>query len=102
VVRGKLDARRCRVAEQICSRMFGFAEKPGVPAAAGAIDSFKAFFGTSLDFVLPQDYNHRCPISCSDVGNPVRYSPGEDCVTVERSNPIGYKPRWVRLSAQNS
>jgi hypothetical protein len=45
--------------------------KQGVPVATRAIDSFKALFATRLDFELPEDYKHRCPISCSDVGNPI-------------------------------
>jgi hypothetical protein len=32
------------------------------PCSGGAIDSFKPCFTSWLDFELPEDYKHRCPI----------------------------------------
>jgi hypothetical protein len=35
------------------------------PGTRGPIGSLKAFLTSWLDFELPEDYKHRCPIFCS-------------------------------------
>ena len=35
------------------------------PGTVGPIGSLKAVFTSWLDFELPEDYKHRCPIFCS-------------------------------------
>jgi hypothetical protein len=35
------------------------------PGSRGPIGFFEAIFISRLDFKLPEDYKHRCPISCS-------------------------------------
>jgi hypothetical protein len=39
-------------------------EQPN-PLAIGSIGFFKAFLTSRLDFKLPEDYKHSCPIFCS-------------------------------------
>jgi hypothetical protein len=43
----------------------GIAFEELYPPAIGSIGSLKAFFTSWLDFELPEDYKHRCPIFCS-------------------------------------
>ena len=60
------------------------------PGSFGAIDCLKAFFVSRLDFELPEDYKHRCPVFCP------RHAAFQDNCKVENwcaglgSNPIGY------------
>src|SRR5215475_842395 len=70
VVGSEIYAGARRVPEQMGSSVMNVALKQGVPVAAGSIDYFKAIFATGLDFELPEDYKHSCPISCSSVGKP--------------------------------
>jgi hypothetical protein len=63
------------------------------PIAVRAIDSFKAVFKARLDIVLPEDYKHRCPISCfRSLANLIVNSGERLRCPAECSNPIGYMP----------
>jgi hypothetical protein len=60
------------------------------PRAIGTIGGFKPYLISRLDFKLPEDYNHSCPIFCTRPkafqDNPERKT-GAPGVC---SNPIGY------------
>ena len=65
VVEGKVEARAGKVPQEASFPVVRIALKEANPVALGAVGGLKAFFATGLDFVLPEDYKHSCPISCS-------------------------------------
>jgi hypothetical protein len=65
VVEGEVEARAGKVPQEASLPVVWIALKEANPVALGAVGGFKVFFATGLDFVLPEDYKHSCPISCS-------------------------------------
>jgi len=65
VVEGEVEARAGKVPQEASLPEVRIALKEPDPVALGAIGGLKAFFATGLDFVLPEDYKHSCPIFCS-------------------------------------
>lgn len=50
---------------ELSSPELGIASEELGPSTMRAIGSLKAVFTSWLDFKLPEDYKHRCPIFCS-------------------------------------
>ncbi len=53
------------ISPELSSLEMGIALEELDPGAFGPMGSLKAFFTSWLDFELPEDYKHRCPIFCS-------------------------------------
>jgi len=58
-------ARAGGILQELSPLKMGIVLEESDPGSFGPIDSLKAFFTSWLDFELPEDYNHRCPIFCS-------------------------------------
>jgi len=65
VIEGVVEAGTGEVLEETSLAVMRIALEEADPIAVGAVGGLKAFFATGLDFVLPEGYKHRCPISCS-------------------------------------
>jgi hypothetical protein len=65
VVEGEVEARTGKVPQEASLPEVRIALEETDPVALGAIGGLIAFFATGLDFVLPEDYKHSCPIFCS-------------------------------------
>jgi len=58
-----IEVKRMRnIAKELCATVVRVAPEELRPISRGAIDSFKHSFTSRLDFELPEDYKHRCPI----------------------------------------
>ena len=64
-VDGEVIERAGGIPPELSSPKMGIALKELDPGTFGPIGSLKAFFTSRLDFELPEDYKHRCPIFCS-------------------------------------
>jgi hypothetical protein len=53
------------IVEQLSAAEMRIAAKERNPGPIGAIGFLKACLISRLDFKVPEDYNHRCPIFCS-------------------------------------
>ena len=51
-----------RVTKEPCTAIARITLEEGSPFAGGGVDCFKPLFTSRLDFELPEDYKHRCPI----------------------------------------
>jgi hypothetical protein len=65
VVKSVVEVRTGEVLEEASLAVIRIALEEADPVTLGTIGGLKAFFATGLDFVLPEGYKHRCPISCS-------------------------------------
>ena len=65
VVQGEVAARAGNIPQEARLPIVRIRLKQPSPVATGPIDCYKPFFTTGLDFVLPEDYKHKCPIFCS-------------------------------------
>jgi hypothetical protein len=64
-VDGEVNERAGGIPPELSTPKMGIASKQSDPLTFGSIDSLKAVFTSRLDFELPEDYKHRCPIFCS-------------------------------------
>ena len=53
------------IVQELRTSEMGIAAKELYPRTLGAIGFFKAYAISRLDFEVPEDYKHRCPIFCS-------------------------------------
>jgi hypothetical protein len=64
-VDGEVAKRAGGIPPKLRAPKMGIASEEPDPGTFGPIDSLKAVFTSWLDFKLPEDYKHRCPIFCS-------------------------------------
>ena len=64
-VQGEVKMSAGGIPQELRAPKAGIAQEESDPVALGAVDSFKAFLTSRLDFKLPEDYKHSCPIFCS-------------------------------------
>ena len=64
-VEGEIEAKAGGIPEELSTPEMGVALKEQDPGTLWPIGSLKAFLTSWLDFELPEDYKHRCPIFCS-------------------------------------
>jgi hypothetical protein len=64
-VDGEVVERAGGIPLELSAPEMGVALEQLYPSTIGSIGFFKALFTSWLDFELPEDYKHRCPIFCS-------------------------------------
>jgi len=64
-VQGEVEMSAGGIPQELRAPKARITQKELNPVAVKAIDSFKAFLTSRLDFKLPEDYKHSCPIFCS-------------------------------------
>jgi hypothetical protein len=63
-VHSEVSAGAGKIFEEASPVVVGVAAKELNPGALEPIGVLKAFFASRLDFELPEDYKHRCPVFC--------------------------------------
>jgi len=64
-VQGEVEERAGGIPQELSAPEMGIALEEPDPGTLGPIGVFKASITSRLDFELPEDYKHRCPIFCS-------------------------------------
>jgi len=64
-VQGEIKERAGGIPQELVTPEVWIALEEPDPRAIGPIDVFKPPSTSRLDFELPEDYKHRCPIFCS-------------------------------------
>ena len=61
-----VEVKRVRnIAKELCASVMRVLLEQVGPLSGRTVDCFKHSFTSRLDFELPEDYKHRCPIFCS-------------------------------------
>jgi hypothetical protein len=89
-VDSEVAARAGGIPLELSSPEMGIALEELDPGTIGAIGFLKALLTSQLDFKLPEDYKHRCPIFCSTQAAFQDNFKGKTGVLGVCSVPIGY------------
>src|SRR5256885_909887 len=64
-IESKVNRRTNGITQKTSLAVVRVAPEEPSPVTRRAIGVLESFFTTRLDFVLPEGYKHRCPVSCS-------------------------------------